>query len=160
MSPSHDLAGPLLSAYLDGELDLDGRRLVESHLATCADCRQELAGLRAADVALSSLPAGPPAPDMRNEIQSRLRRRAAVGGLQGGMGLLYVITVRGLLPNLLLMRHKEYPLWFRLTRLLGFGLLLFSLTNLIAEILRDVRNLQEYAWLSGKTPPKDRSHHG
>ncbi|MGH7400598.1 MAG: anti-sigma factor family protein, partial [Candidatus Rokuibacteriota bacterium] len=35
-----------LSAYLDEALALDERRRVEAHLATCAECRHELAGLR------------------------------------------------------------------------------------------------------------------
>ena len=35
-----------LSAYLDEALAPDERRLVEAHLADCADCRREIAGLR------------------------------------------------------------------------------------------------------------------
>ncbi len=36
----------ILNAYIDGELDPARRRELEQHLAACADCARELAGLR------------------------------------------------------------------------------------------------------------------
>ena len=36
----------LLIAYLYDEVDASGRRQMDAHLATCADCREELRSLR------------------------------------------------------------------------------------------------------------------
>ncbi len=118
MSDPHGVAGPLLSAYLDGELDEAQHRLVESHVASCASCRQELAELGSADAALSSLAAVPQAPDLRRELRRRLRRQTARSGLQGGAVVLYVMVLHDLLLDLLLIWRTAYPLWFRLVRTL------------------------------------------
>ncbi len=45
-----------LSPYLDGELAPRPRGALERHLASCAPCRRELAGLRATARALAELP--------------------------------------------------------------------------------------------------------
>lgn len=45
-----------LSAYLDGELAPDDVAALERHLATCAECRDELAGLREVRTLLRALP--------------------------------------------------------------------------------------------------------
>lgn len=45
----------LLSAYLDGELDPDEVRVVESHLARCSGCRRELTLLGETKQVLASL---------------------------------------------------------------------------------------------------------
>lgn len=46
----------LLSAYLDGEVTDDERRIVTTHLPDCEMCRGELVDLHAARSALRSLP--------------------------------------------------------------------------------------------------------
>jgi hypothetical protein len=68
-----------------------------------------------------------------------------------GFALLFVVTVGDLLRRQLLLGREEYPRWFRVTRWMSFGLLTYSLVGLFAEILRDVRTLQEYAWLGGES---------
>ena len=52
--------GELLSALLDGELGPAEREAVVAHVTGCGDCADELAALRAARLALRSLPAVDP----------------------------------------------------------------------------------------------------
>ncbi|MCH8346450.1 MAG: zf-HC2 domain-containing protein, partial [Chloroflexi bacterium] len=49
-----------LSAYIDGELDASAAERLESHLAECGRCRQEMEQLRATIAALQELPAVEP----------------------------------------------------------------------------------------------------
>ena len=75
-----------LHAFADGELDAAEARAVEAHLATCADCRAELAQIRALKAALHDLDFSEVAPDgLAAGIQQRvaaaqLRARAAWAG--------------------------------------------------------------------------------
>jgi anti-sigma factor RsiW len=62
----------LLVGYLYGEVDAAGRRTFETHLATCAECRDEVAGLRTTRTALAQWT--PPEPDFAFTI---VRRPAA-----------------------------------------------------------------------------------
>ena len=151
MPDPHEAAEPLLSAYLDGELDTERRRQVEAHLATCAICQESLAAWRAGDDALAVLEPAPDAPAMGREFRRRLRRQSARSGLTAGLIGLFALTAWGLLLEVKkLARQKDMPLWFRLTRALSALLLLISLSGLFRELLRDVRSLTEYAWLSGE----------
>jgi hypothetical protein len=52
---SHARLRDSLSAYLDGELDARTAERLETHLAGCASCREELEGLRTVSAALSDL---------------------------------------------------------------------------------------------------------
>lgn len=151
MSDAHETIEPLLSAYLDGELDPERRRLVEVHLATCAICRETLAALRAGDDALAALAPTPVAPDLGREFRRRLRRQGARSALSAGLLALFAVTVRGLLAELKALRRNDMPPWFRLMRALGNLLVLASITGLFVELLHDVRTLLEYAWLSGES---------
>jgi anti-sigma factor RsiW len=64
----------LLSEYIDGILDRETRGLVEEHLRTCKDCREELASLRAVVKELGSLePVGAPA-DFLDRVHERIER--------------------------------------------------------------------------------------
>ena len=70
-----------LSAYHDGELDSQAVSQVEAHIATCAACREELAGLRN----ISGLfAAKAPAPMLPVEL-ARLHR-SLEGGVAGQIG--------------------------------------------------------------------------
>ena len=51
----------LLIGFLYGELDAADRRTFQAHLTSCADCREELAGLRATRGQIASW--SPPEPD-------------------------------------------------------------------------------------------------
>jgi anti-sigma factor RsiW len=155
MSNEHEMVEPLLSAYLDGELDGEHRRLVEAHPATCAICRETLAALRAGDDALAALVPTPAAPALGREFRRRLRRRSARSGLTAGLIVLSGLIIQGLRPEVKLVRRQDLPRWFRLTRALSLLLLLTSLSSLFWELLRDVRTLAEYAWLSGEQRGED-----
>ncbi|HXT35196.1 MAG TPA: zf-HC2 domain-containing protein [Chloroflexota bacterium] len=156
MPEPHETVEPLLSAYLDGELDAERRRLVDTHLATCQICRETLAGLRVGDDALAALAPTPAAPALRREFRRRLRRQGARSGLTAGLAVIFALTAWSLLRDLKkLARQTDMPLWFRLTRALSALLLLTSLSSLFRELLRDVRALAEYAWLSGEKEGED-----
>jgi len=86
----------------------------------------------------------------RQALRGRLRRETTRTVLTGAFAALPVLTLRSLLPELAGLRRGDFPLWFRLLRALGNGLVLSSLTGLCLELLRDVRTLVEYAWLSGE----------
>ncbi len=79
-----------LHAYADGELDADEARAVEAHLETCADCRAELAQIRALKSALRTLDFSEMAPEgLSGDIQRRVAqaRQRTVWATAGG-GLL------------------------------------------------------------------------
>jgi anti-sigma factor RsiW len=61
-----------LSAYLDGELDRESLRLLETHLAGCAECTAILADLRAITAAAPLYPGREPSRDLWKGIASRL----------------------------------------------------------------------------------------
>jgi len=155
MNDSHDTLEPLLSAYLDGELDPARRQLVETHLKTCAICQETLAALRAGDAALATLAPTPVAPALGRGFRRRLRRQGARSGLTATLIVLFAVTARSMLLELKVVRGKNMPLWFQLTRALSMLLLLAALSSLFRELLRDVRALAEYAWLSGEKIGED-----
>ncbi len=87
-----------LGVYVVGAIDPADRAVVESHLAWCVDCREELAGLAGLPGRLGSVPAadvtmlvldepGPPARDEEDPPGATLRSlpgRTAAGGGRGG----------------------------------------------------------------------------
>jgi hypothetical protein len=52
----HSQVAELLSAYIDDEVNVDERALVEAHLATCAACAQDLTTLRGTVALVGQLP--------------------------------------------------------------------------------------------------------
>jgi hypothetical protein len=65
----------LLSGFLDGALAGDQADQVARHLATCAGCQEELAGLERADRAVAVLEAPAPPRGYLVELQARVRER-------------------------------------------------------------------------------------
>jgi anti-sigma factor RsiW len=64
-----ELVHDLVAAYALDALDDSERREFEEHLATCEQCREELAGLRDAAAALAYVPEGPvPPPALRDRV--------------------------------------------------------------------------------------------
>jgi|GEM_PF-4709130 len=61
-----------LSAYIDGFLDDNELQLLETHLESCADCRQELQDLKATVERIASLPQYSVPGSFRAELRSRL----------------------------------------------------------------------------------------
>jgi len=148
MNEAHDTVAPLLSAYLDGELDPARRRQVAAHLATCASCARELAQLQAGDEALASLQPSPRAPDLRPLLRRRLRRQGARTVLAGGLLTIIVVLLRSVAQSLTIVKRKDLPRWGRLGLVSSQVLLLMPAVALCIELLRDVRSLAEYALLS------------
>ena len=151
MNDPHETLEPLLSAYLDGELDPARRELVAAHLATCAICTQELAHLQAGDEALAGLQPTPKAPDLRPQLRRRLRQQAARTVLTSGLIALIVVLLRSMAHDLAIMKRKDLPLWGRLGLAASNVLLVTPGIAICIELLRDVRMLAEYAWLSDET---------
>jgi anti-sigma factor RsiW len=151
MNDAHATLEPLLSAYVDGELDPARRRHVAAHLATCAICTEELAHLQAGDEALASLQPTPMAPDLRPQLRRRLRRQGARAVLRGGLIAVIVLILRSMPHDLAIVKRKDLPPWGRLGIASSHALMLIPAIALCVELLRDVRTLAEYAWLSDET---------
>jgi anti-sigma factor RsiW len=151
MNETHGALEPLLSAYLDGELDPARRQQVKEHLAVCALCTQELAHLQAGDEALAGLQPPPGAPDLRPHLRRRLRRQGARIALAGGLIALIVLLLRSVARDLAMVKRKDLPLWGRLGIASSSVLLVAPRIALCVELVREVRTLVEYAWLSDET---------
>jgi hypothetical protein len=83
-----------LSAYIDGELDDAARERVEQHLATCADCRTRVDGLRETAYAVRALPMESPPRSFSLPPQRRATFRwAPVGWLGAAAAAVLVIVV-------------------------------------------------------------------
>jgi len=148
MNDAHETLEPLLSAYLDGELDPGRRQHVAAHLATCALCRHEMEQLQTGDAALASLQPPPPAPDLRAPLRRRLRRQGARTALRGGLLGLLLLVLRSAARDLAIMKRRDLPRWGRLGIASSNVLLVAPVTALCLDLVRDVRSLVEYAWVS------------
>ncbi len=69
--PSTHPDAATLGAYHDGELSGAALTTVETHLAACPRCRQELRELARLDAALGGLPALEPSPDVHDRVLAR-----------------------------------------------------------------------------------------
>ncbi len=75
-----------LSALMDGDLSVEERRLVETHLEQCPGCRAGLAELKAMCTSLRGLGPLDPPPELFESVATavgRRRRRIAVGATAG-----------------------------------------------------------------------------
>jgi anti-sigma factor RsiW len=151
MNDAHESLEPLLSAYLDGELDPVRRRKVAAHLATCPICTKELAHLQAGDEALAGLQPTPVVPDLHARLRQRLRTESVRTALAGGLIALIVLLLRSVARDLVIVKRKDLPLWGRLGIASSYLLMVAPGIALCVELLRDVRTLVEYAWLSDET---------
>jgi hypothetical protein len=66
----------LLSEYVDGVLDEKTKALVEAHLSTCRDCKEELASLKRLVNELGSLESVAPPRDFLNQLHERMEQRS------------------------------------------------------------------------------------
>ncbi|KAF0107428.1 MAG: hypothetical protein FD146_1906 [Anaerolineaceae bacterium] len=99
------LTEPQLNEYLDDELDAPGRAAVNSHLATCADCRGALAELQAVASTLAALPEEPLTRDLTASVLAKLPQpRVRLGwklalAAQAGIGIgLSILVIANCLP--------------------------------------------------------------
>jgi len=65
-----------LSEYLDGALDSEEVSGIESHLASCSACREELSSLRAVCEVLGTLKSVDSPPDFLNRLRERMTSRS------------------------------------------------------------------------------------
>ncbi len=101
----HSLVAELLSAYIDDEVNVDERALVEEHLATCTACAQGLTTLRQTVALLGELPqVAAPRPFTLRESDVRPVRDTArlawlrlpwAQGLVGAAAVLLCVVVVG-----------------------------------------------------------------
>lgn len=99
----------LLSAYLDDQLPRHVRDRVRAHLARCAACRRELAGMQAVKQLLARAPAPPPPAGLAETIvghvrfreAQRVRRRPRVRFWQGAVagGAVAAVVIAGWLAG-------------------------------------------------------------
>jgi len=64
----------LLSEYIDGTLDQETKNRVDQHVASCAECREELASLKALVHELGSLEPMQPPEDFLLQVHKRLEK--------------------------------------------------------------------------------------
>jgi anti-sigma factor RsiW len=84
----------LLTAHLDGELDDAERAEVETHLASCADCRRELEALRHVRSVLRGAPAVDPPFGFFERMTSRRRRpRWIAAASVAGIAAAWIVVV-------------------------------------------------------------------
>jgi hypothetical protein len=77
MTRDHDAVRDLLAPVALGAAEPDEIARVEEHAASCAVCREELAGLRAAaDVLAIAVPQQDPSPALRDSLMARVRAEA------------------------------------------------------------------------------------
>lgn len=111
-----------IQAYIDRQLSAEETRAVETHLAWCAACRQELALLRRVDDALRAWPVQPEANDLTARIMAQVRveqaaeRRSALSTFRMGWdGLLLsfflALALTALLSGLLWLLPDGASLW-------------------------------------------------
>lgn len=93
---------PLLSAYYDGGATPEEHAQVESHLASCEDCRHALAEYRAIGSDLRGLPVPVPPSGLRRDvwraIEAQTAGSRALGGIAGGKVVTFPQRQRKLNP--------------------------------------------------------------
>ncbi len=77
--------------------------------------------------------------------------------LAGGIIALIVLLVRSLARDLAIVKRRDLPLWGRLGIASSYVLMVAPGIALCVELLRDVRTLVEYAWLSDETIESEES---
>jgi Putative zinc-finger len=73
----HDEWNDRLSEYIDGELEPSERGALEAHLSGCAECRADVAALRAVVASAGSLTDTPPTSNLWPGIAARIGSRPA-----------------------------------------------------------------------------------
>jgi hypothetical protein len=127
-----------LSAYLDGELDLETTNRVRRHLGTCQACRQLLSDLEDTWTSLDALEEMPSPENIVEELRARIRWTVAAAGSRSrykvwavGASAAVVLCAFALFAGL--SRHAgEEPGTPVPSRVPG------SLGDLEAELIRDV----------------------
>jgi hypothetical protein len=69
-----DIIQPELSAYVDGELAMHRREIVEAHLASCPNCQTALAELKTIATGVAGLPKLDPPPGFLADVRHKIAR--------------------------------------------------------------------------------------
>ncbi len=86
----HGVVIDSLEEYLSGALEPAGRREIEAHLRTCADCREEVAGMQEISGLFGSLRSDEevaPSPGFYAGVMRQVKKRPAVPAFGGRFGL-------------------------------------------------------------------------
>jgi anti-sigma factor RsiW len=78
--PETDNADELMSAYLDEELDAEGKRKLEAMLASSPEAQRELDGLQSLLRLVKNLPEEQAPPDFYEKVAKKIRRRKWLRG--------------------------------------------------------------------------------
>ncbi|MBZ5708260.1 anti-sigma factor family protein [Nannocystis pusilla] len=78
--PETDNAEALMSAYLDEELDADGKSKLEAMLADSPEAQKELSGLQSVLRLVKALPEEQAPPDFYEKVAKKIRRRRWLRG--------------------------------------------------------------------------------
>ena len=131
----HEEIKKMISAYIDGELGGNDKKLLEDHLSGCEECRKELAELSKLEEVLNKMKLKKPAKEIWevywSSVYNRLER--SIGWIILSLGLM-VLIVAGAYPAL-----KGFILNPEIPTVLKIGLLIFSLGGIIifVSILRE-----------------------
>ncbi|HUZ01317.1 MAG TPA: zf-HC2 domain-containing protein [Thermomicrobiaceae bacterium] len=79
-----DACGPLLSGWMDDDLEPDERRAVARHLIACAACRERLRSYGGIRHLLRSLPRPEPPRSVARTFHARLTTAGSHPALDGG----------------------------------------------------------------------------
>ena len=90
--------GEQLSAYLDGELIASEMPVVSTHLASCTDCRRELADLDRSRTSVRALPGVEPPVFLAPRIEDKKSRKALRTAVAIAAGAAAVSTMFALTP--------------------------------------------------------------
>jgi len=99
--PLHHVDTDALNAYLDDELTFEERRQIDEHLATCADCRQELAELSAVRDLLRALPQFDPHTSFQVGTEHERRKTAEPTTILRLLPLIRTLSVAAVLAFLI-----------------------------------------------------------
>ncbi|TAK34673.1 MAG: hypothetical protein EPO21_08965 [Chloroflexota bacterium] len=135
-----------LSAYVDGELSERERERVRRHVVGCAVCAEELHELEETAALLGQLSEADPPDTLEPGLRRRIRRRAAGFLVLVALGLVALLPVLTML-NLVL--RADLPLWARVGYATSMACFTGGLGLLVLHLLRNVRSLLLYGYLSG-----------
>ena len=136
----------MITAHVDGELGPDQQKQLESHLATCASCRQELAEVRALKEELDMIkftePTDAELKKYWGSIYNRLER--GVGWILFSLGAIVLLCYGGFKLVEEIVQDPEIAWWVKG----GVLALVFGLAILFVSLLRErlaVRKADRYS---------------
>lgn len=119
----------LISAYREGELNVEERRLVEEHLAGCAECRTEFEELKQLEEVLNKMQLKKPSPEIWDvywsSVYNKLERKIGWIILSIGMILLIAFGVYQSIKDLVQDPATPLIVTIGIFAFIGGGIILF-----------------------------------